>query len=127
MIAFDTTFLVDYLDEVDATVAYLQAHEERPLVTTSLSLFEVYRGALRSDGPERVATVAEALEWVDPLPLDDPAAKEAARIEADLRNAGTPVNLVDVLVAGICRLNGATLVTRDDHFDDVPELTVDRY
>lgn len=127
MIAFDTSFLLDYLDGVDATAAYLEAHEGEPLFAPSLVLFEVYRGGARVDGREELERVVSALDWVDPLPLTDGAAREAALVEAALLDAGDRINLGDTLVAGICRHNGARLVTRDEHFGRVPALDVDSY
>lgn len=127
MIAFDTGFLVDYLDGVDATAEYLDANEDRPFFAPSLSLFEVYRGAARTDGRDGIERVTSALEWIDPLPLDEPAAREAALVERELLDAGDRVNLGDTLVAGVCRHHGARIVTRDDHFDRVGDLAVERY
>jgi len=127
MIALDTTFLLDYLDGVQATADYLDAHAEKPFVAPTLALFEVYRGGARTAGLDGVERVASGLDWVDPLPVTEPATREAAVIEAQLRDAGHPVNLGDVLIAGVCRHNGARIVTRDSDFDRVPQLDVESY
>lgn len=122
MIAFDTSFLLDYLDGVPATREFLDAREDSPFFAPSLCLFEVYRGGARTGGPERVETVASSLDWIEPLELTDGAAREAALVEAELLDSGEPINLGDVLVAGICRHNDAELVTRDGDFDRVEGL-----
>jgi len=127
VIAFDTTFLVDYLDGEAATETFLDAHRDKPLVAPSLSLFEVYRGAARVGGDDAVERVQSGLDWLQPLPLSAATAREAALIETDLLDAGTRINLGDVLIAGICRHNGARIVTRDDHFDRVDGLETLRY
>lgn len=127
MIALDTTFLVDYLDGVDATADFLARHDDMPFVAPSLVLFEVHRGAARADGAAGIDRVDEALEWVDPLALTAAGAREAARVEAAVLDAGEPVNLGDVLIAGVCRHNDATLVTRDEDFGRVPDLDVEFY
>lgn len=127
MLAFDTTFLVDYLDGDDEAGEYLAEIQQRVFFAPTLALFEVYRGAGRSAGPEGIETVAESLDWVEPLPLTNAAALEAAEIEEELLDAGRPVNLGDVLIAGICRNNGATLVTRDEDFQEVKDLDVETY
>ena len=64
---------------------------------------------------------------MDPLPLDESAADEAARIEGELLAAGERVHLGDVLIAGVCRDRGATIATRDDHFDRVDGLDTVTY
>lgn len=127
MIAFDTTFLIDYLDGIEATVTYLDSHEEKPLLAPSLSLFEVYRGAARTGGRDQIERVAAGLDWVEPLPVTEPAVREAALVESELLAAGEPVNLGDTLIAGVCRHNGTRLVTRDEHFEQVEGLDVDSY
>lgn len=127
MLAFDTSFLLDYLDGEDATAEFLAAHEDKPFHAPTLALFEVYRGAARVGEPEQMERAVSALSWVDPLPLTDATAREAAAIESELRNDGMPINLGDVLIAGVCRHNGARVVTRDDDFDHVDGLNVVRY
>lgn len=127
MIAFDTTFLLDYLDGVEATAAYLDRHGDKPLLAPSLSLFEVYRGVARTGGRDQIERVAAGLDWVEPLPVTEPAVREAALVEAELLAAGDPVNLGDTLIAGVCRHNGARLVTRDEDFERVGSLDVDSY
>lgn len=127
MIVFDTSFLLDYLDGVEATADYLHANEDSPFFAPSLVLFEVYRGAARTDGREGLDRVRSGLEWLEPLPLDEPAASEAALIEAELLDAGEPINLGDTLIAGVCRHNGARIVTRNSHFSRVQDLAVDPY
>lgn len=127
MIAFDTSFLIDYLDGVEAAATYLQDHEEKPFFAPTLALFEVYRGAARVGEESQIATAVTGLDWLQPLPLDHAAAKDAARIEAELRDDGRDVNLGDTLIAGMCRHHGARLVTRDPHFDRIEGLDVDSY
>ncbi|WP_132057181.1 type II toxin-antitoxin system VapC family toxin [Halorussus amylolyticus] len=127
MLAFDTSFLVDYLDGADAASEFLTAHEDKPFFAPTLALFEVYRGAARTGGREQVERVATGLDWVEPLPSTDAAAREAALVEAELLDTGTPINLGDVLIAGVCRQNGAKIVTRDGDFDRISGLEVVEY
>lgn len=127
MLALDTSFLIDYLDGAPAAGAFIEERRTQPFHAPTLALFEVYRGGARTGGREHVERVRDALEWVTPLPLDDTVAEEAAIIEAELLDAGEPVNLGDVLIAGVCRHHGADLVTRDGHFETVDELTVVEY
>lgn len=121
MIAVDTTFLLDYLDGVAATQEFLQAHESKPMFAPSLSLFEVYRGAAQTDGLT-VDQLATKMDWLEPLPLTNATAREAAVIESELVSRGERINLKDMLIAGICRHHGARLVTRDADFDRIEEL-----
>lgn len=127
MIALDTCFLLDYLDGVDAAAAYLRDHEDKPFFAPSLALFEVYRGAARTEGSEGIERIASGLDWVEPLGLSEPAAREAALVEAELLDTGDRINLGDALIAGVCRHHGAQIVTRDGHFDRVDGLDTEGY
>jgi tRNA(fMet)-specific endonuclease VapC len=109
MIALDTSYLLDYLDGVEAARAYLADNRDAPFHAPGLSLFEVYSGAARSGGHEALSRAADSLEWVEPLPLTDAAAREAAMVEAELLDDGERINLGDVLIAGICRHQGRGL------------------
>lgn len=127
MIAFDTTFLVDYLDEEEAARRFIQEQDRGAWFAPTLALFEVYRGAFRTGGAEAMAEATDALEWLDPLPMTDDAGREAAKIEDELLAGGEPINLGDILIAGICRAAGAQLVTRDGDFERVDGLEVMTY
>jgi len=127
MIAVDTSFLLDYLDGVEAAGDYLKSHQDTPFFVPSLVLFEVYRGAARTDGREGIDRVISALDWLDPLPLDEAAAREAALIEAELLDSGNRINLGDTLIGGICRHHGAAILTRDSHFERIDGLAVESY
>jgi predicted nucleic acid-binding protein len=53
--------------------------------------------------------------------LDADAASEAAKMEADLQNAGASLNTADLLIAAIARDQGATLATGNKNdFDKQP-------
>ena len=121
MIALDTSFLIDYLRGVTATETFLEKRESSVYYVPTVSLFEVYRDAAWAD-TETVDAVADAIGWTEPLPFDQAAVGEAAKIHAELLTAGTPINAADVMIAGICRHHGAALVTRDSDFDAVEEL-----
>lgn len=127
MIALDATFLLDYLDGESSAADYLGDHAEKPFFAPTLALFETYRGAARVAGAAGIERVVADLDWVEPLPFEEAAAREAAKIESELLDAGQPINLGDVLIAGVCRLHGATLVTRDEDFDAIDGLETDPY
>lgn len=53
--------------------------------------------------------------------------EESLVIAAELLDAGDRIKLGDALIAGVCRHNGARIVTRDHHFDRVDGLDVETY
>lgn len=127
MLCADTSFLVDYVNGEAAAEAWLADHEKQPVHAPTVALFEVYRGVLRADLPGGLDGAADALDWVEPLPLTGAAARETARVEHELRTVGEQIGFADRLIAGVARESGATLVTRDGHFERVDGLDVDLY
>lgn len=58
----------------------------------------------------------------DVLPVDETTAEEYARVRDELRRKGRPIPENDIWIAALARQHGRPLVSRDGHFDDVPEL-----
>lgn len=127
MIILETSFLVDYLDGAEAVQTFLEENQAKPFFSPALALFEVYRGAGQVEGRAGVNRLQKALDWIKPLPLTAETAREAAVIEFELQDTGASINLGDVLIAGICRHHGGDLVTRDEHFERVPDLQIVSY
>lgn len=65
------------------------------------------------------------LDWLEPVALTIGAAANAARIDAELHSNGEPMGSLDTLIAGVARDAGATVVTRDAHFERVANLDVE--
>lgn len=129
MRAVDTTFLIDYLTEAEDGPAgrYLERNESVPHYAPTLVLYEVYRGTLFAAGDDDVDDLAGTLEWLHRLPVTESSVREAVSVERELRADGRPINQLDVLIAGVVRDVGATLVTGDDHFQQVDDLSVVDY
>jgi tRNA(fMet)-specific endonuclease VapC len=127
MIATDTSFLIDYLDGRAEADEFVEEHRDVPFFAPTVALFEAYRGGTRTGGSEHVDRIEGALGFVRPLAFDAAVAHEAALLEAELLDAGKPINLGDVLIAATCRHHGAGLVTDDDHFENVDGLEVVDY
>jgi tRNA(fMet)-specific endonuclease VapC len=126
MNCLDTSFVIDYwYGEPHAKAFFDGLDEDEPVWIPTAALFELYDGALLSDSPdEDVESVASDLDWADPLPFGDEPAREAARIDAELTQRGEQINLADVLIAGTAAASDMTLVSLDDHFQRVADLTV---
>ncbi len=58
------------------------------------------------------------------LPLDRPAAESAARLRAQARRMGRPLDLGDALIAGIAQSNVLTIATRNVGDFDYVEVAV---
>lgn len=122
----DSSFLADYLRGEAYTRRYLEDHGDLPQFAPSVVTFELGYGALKHPSPQRtLETVYESLDWVEVVPFDDAAAREAAEIGDELRREGTMIPTQDVMIAGVVRDAGGRLVTRDDDFTSVDGLDVE--
>ena len=92
------------------------------LATTVVNLFELLAGAKTEAERAKVEKLTRALTIV---PLDETAAREAARIRRELESAGQTIGMADSLIAGICLVNSGILITRNrQHFERVKGLAL---
>lgn len=126
MIALDASFVIDYLNGVEATRSFLEQRDEPVYYVPTLALFEVAREAAWAES-RSVEDVLAGLDWTEPLAFDAGASREAAQIHTELLENGMPINAADVMIAGICRHHGASLVTHNGDFTAVPGLELVDY
>lgn len=122
----DASLLVDYARGDEAAIAYLAAHDDAVIGASTIVLSELYRGLLVTQGMTRAEALSK-YEWVEPVPFTNDAAAEAAAIDAELQAAGAMINKSDIYIAGTARSLGVPLVTGDDDFAAVDDLTVETY
>ncbi len=121
MTVFDTNFLIYLLRNKEA--AEVADYYTNPKMTT-ITLFELYFGAKHSvKQKEGISDINLLLKSIELLEFDEPAAWKAGEIQAKLINSGKPIDLQDVLIAGIVLSRNEELVTDNiDHFRRIPGL-----
>lgn len=127
----DSSFLVDLLqpkyDHHEDAVEYLNADSGGAFGAPTPVLYEIYRHAAWAGGQNQLEETTEALDWVDPVPFTEPAARESALIRAELMAEGNAINEQDIMIAGVARESGASLLTRDGDFEKIPDLEIEYY
>ena len=130
MACLETSFLIDLLrgktavnelkDELDRT--------EARLAIAAPSIMELWVGsyAVKRTKAEQ-DKILELIESLELLPLDGRSAREAGEIEASLSAKGIEIQTEDVMIAGIARINGEKLVTRDIDYVRIPGLKILKY
>jgi predicted nucleic acid-binding protein len=77
-------------------------------------LFEIFR--FKMSGVER-RYFEQLFSTYPVLPLDADSAERASKIWVGLERVGQPVNVLDVLIAGIMKANGISkIITSDEDF-----------
>lgn len=129
-VILDTDIIIDHLKRKPETTATRIFHEIKTekLVahTTSITIFELYRGARLAPKPEeKVGHIEAILNYVDCLPLDETAANVASDICVFLEKKGELIEIRDLFIGAITKNAGLPLVTKNiAHFERIPGLEV---
>jgi predicted nucleic acid-binding protein len=112
MKVLDATFLIDYLDGVDATAEYLLEHDDETFVFPAPVYAEVLTGeGNRPDGD--IADVKAALSWGDVYETNEETATLAGEIASEIGPEGPFLTGIDGIVAAVGRELDATVVSSD--------------
>lgn len=104
-------------------------HPPNEVAVSVVTLFELEYGAAKSNQPQRARkAVKKFLTPVNILDMDRAAAAEAAAIRARLESKGQPIGPYDVLIAGLARSGGLTLVTNNTReFERIGGLSLENW
>lgn len=127
MLIIDTSILVDALHRKETTIRKILELEEtgETLCTTQINVLELYKGVFTptrsEDGLEKVKKMLNAFLI---LPIDENTYEMFGELSARLRQRGNAIGDFDELIASIALIQGATLASRDSHFERIPGLKV---
>jgi tRNA(fMet)-specific endonuclease VapC len=112
VIVADTDVLIDYLHDVaGAPTDRVELELDRnALATTSVSAYQLWKGAKRRDDR---AEVGELLALVRVLPFDARAAQHAGAAYRELAGKGSAIGKADLYIAGVCLAEALPLLTRN--------------
>jgi predicted nucleic acid-binding protein len=127
----DTSFLIDLMVGDKAAVEKAREIEAKdtPLTVSAPTIFELYVGIYLSSKVEeeknRILAVLESLPF---LPLDIESSKAGGRIYAEKKRMGSTVEPEDAMIAGIARVHGEKVLTRNlRHFQGIEGVGIEAY
>lgn len=130
MPVLDTSFIVDLLrgrKEALQKLAEMEA-QEISLSTTEINVLELYRGAyLSRKTHQNLEEIKKLLKSFQALELEDSIYEVFASLSASLLSRGKSIGAFDELIASIVLCYDEKIITRDNHFKEVPELEVIMY
>lgn len=112
MKVLDASFLIDYLNGVDATATYLLANEDEKFIFPAVA----YAEALVGEGNIPHGDVAEAsadLAWGEVYEVDEQTATLAGEIANEIGPQGPFLSGMDALIAAVGRELSAPVVSAD--------------
>jgi tRNA(fMet)-specific endonuclease VapC len=122
----DTNAVIARIAEDAAIIKMLG--ETPTLFLASIVLGELYAGAEKSTRVEaNLATINKLAASVPILTCDLETARWYGRISHKQRVKGRPIPQNDLWIAAIALQHGLTLLTRDEHFNQVDELSVETW
>jgi len=122
----DTSEAIYYLRGERRVVDDLQLRKSEGLAASIISVAELYEEVFRSRNPRAAErAVTEFLGDVSVLGIDEGIARLFGRERAKLRQSGTLIGDMDILIASTALYHGLTLLTSDTDFRRVENLNVE--
>jgi tRNA(fMet)-specific endonuclease VapC len=123
----DTTTVSDYLRKNQAVVAHLHSTNPINIAISTITKFEIAYGL--ANKPSLIEKyryqLSELYQKTNNLVVDAEVANLAGNIRSELKNAGTPISIPDILIAATARLYGLTVVTSNiKDFTKIEKLLV---
>jgi tRNA(fMet)-specific endonuclease VapC len=111
----DTNICIYLIRKHPQTVLeHFRQHSPQDVAISTITLFELEYGAQKSQQIQRTQdALARFLLPLTILDTDRHTAVDAAIIRADLEKKGTPIGPYDLLIAGLARSRGMTMVTNN--------------
>jgi len=126
----DTSFLVDIIRHDPRALEKLADLEsqEKALFVTPIVALELFEGAYRSlHVEENVREILAILSLCDEISFDTDIYHAFGYLSSVLKGCGNPVGDFDQAIAAAALCTDGEIVTRDQHFEKVPELRVIGY
>jgi tRNA(fMet)-specific endonuclease VapC len=123
MIVADSDVLIDFLRgrEPGTGVVASEIATGR-LTTTAINVFELLSGVRTKTERAKIDKLLDALTI---HPIDQATSAAAAEIRCYLEEKGEGIGTADYLIAAVCLIKQATLLTRNEaHFGRVPKLSL---
>ena len=105
-----------------------QLKEVSEIFVPSIVIGELYYGAQKSGRAQ--ANTERIVEFANEsvvLSCDVETARWYGKVKDELRKKGRPIPENDIWVAALALQHNLTLVSRDEHFDQVPDLDIEAW
>lgn len=126
-VLLDTDTLSLFLRGDKEVVSHVQAYLQHfdTLNISIITKYEVLSGLYHKDAQKQLSKFQRLLTLLNVMPLDDLAIEISAKKYAQTRQLGTPVDDIDLLIAGIALANNLTIVTHNTkHFQKISGLSI---
>lgn len=110
----DTNTVIYFFKGMGQVAEHLLAKQAEQLAISSVTLYELKVGILKSNNPnKRIDQLERLLRFIAVIPFDAACAHHTAVIRASLEQAGTPIGPYDLQIAGTAIAHQYILVTHN--------------
>ena len=121
----DTCFIIDVFEN---KININDFQKNKNIYIPSISVGELYYGAFISKlTSSNIAKITNFVFNFPTLSVDIHTSSHYGQIKAALKKKGSPIPENDIWIAALVRQHEAILVTNDNHFQLIPNLTVLSY
>jgi tRNA(fMet)-specific endonuclease VapC len=123
----DTTTVSDYLKKERVVVKNLHQTNPKEIAIGTITKFEIAFGLRKKPSliPKLERQIQLLYSKTIDLSFDSDAAAIAANIRQELKEAGTPIGILDILIASIAMSKSLIVVTSNvKHFEKIRDLHV---
>ena len=124
----DADFIIDHFNDLPTARSLLPRLLREGTGVSVITQIELYEGVYRSRNPRQAERDLRAfLRSVALLPITRAVALRTARVRADLRGRGRPIQhrAFDLIIAATALEHGLTVVTSNTRdYSDIPRLRV---
>ncbi len=126
MYLLDTNILIYFFKNQGNVGQHLVSVSPNNVYVSTITLFELYTGIAKSTLPEkRTMQLQKLLAEINVLGFDEKAAAIAATIRSTLEKQGTPIGVLDMLIASIALANQLMVVTHNTkEFSRISKLQI---
>lgn len=116
MIVLDTSYIISIARGDPDILNKIEALGEEDIFLTTIAHFEIFRAGSKMGAKEN-NFFSNLFSTYDVLPFDTESSGRASIIQEKLDRIGQKVNIMDVLIAGICLGHGISrIATKDEDF-----------
>ena len=122
----DTDWVIHSLHGVDRVIRSLEELTPEGVGISIVSVAELYQGVFYSTDPAGNETILqEFIQGYEVIQLDDDICRIFARERGRLKEAGTPIGDLDLLIGSTALRHGVTLLTNNRrHFERLSGLNI---
>ncbi|MEM2473070.1 MAG: type II toxin-antitoxin system VapC family toxin [Candidatus Bathyarchaeia archaeon] len=119
----DTSIIISILRGDKEVKGVIENLNKESLCTTTITQFELFSRIYHKGLIKEGIILKRLIKSLTLLIFDEDSSDKAAQIMSSLLKAGKPINVIDVLIAGIALANGVEdIITKDEDFKVIEEI-----